>query len=209
MTIWTRRSNLLALTMAAVITIAAAIGPATQVRAHAEYERSAPGDGETIADAPARVDVWFTQELFRREGANTLVVTAADGTRVDADDVVIDDADRTHMSVGLRPTLPPGTYTVAWTSLSAIDGDTDEGTFIFQIDPSSTRTATPTPDPTVTATAAPEQTAAPTPTATPPDDDDALSIPWWSVVAALAMLSAAGIGAWGLFSAPTDDEVGR
>ncbi len=193
------------LAMAAAI-IAAAIAPVRTAHAHADYDRSSPGAGTVIAAAPERLDVWFTQALFRREGANTLIVTGPGGERADSGDVVIDDADRTRMSVGLPPDLPPGEYTVAWTSLSAVDGDTAEGTFAFTIDPAATpppATATPA----ASATAAP---AAATGTASPPPaaGGDGDGFPWWALIALGAIAAAGGIGAWTLLTAPTSDETG-
>ncbi|HEY8489750.1 MAG TPA: copper resistance CopC family protein [Dehalococcoidia bacterium] len=131
-----------------------AAGPAAPgARAHAEYQRSEPPAGGVVREAPGRVDVWFTQELFRQAGANAIEVTGPDGTRADTGDVVLDDADRHHLSVGLRPGLPPGVYTVTWRNLSAEDGDPHAGSFTFTVDPA----AAPTPSP---GQAAPPQGAA-------------------------------------------------
>lgn len=113
------------------------------VGAHAEYQRSEPPADGVVPQAPARVDVWFTQELFRQAGANVIEVTGPDGARVDTGDVVLDDADRHHLSVGLRPDLPPGRYTVAWRNLSADDGDPHDGSFAFTVDPAAQPTAAP------------------------------------------------------------------
>jgi len=101
--------------------------------AHAEYDHSAPQDGAVLAQSPAEVHVWFTEELFRREGANTLAVFGPSGTQVDQGDARIDDDDRTRMLVSLNPGLPDGQYTVRWQSLSLDDGDEDSGEFSFTI----------------------------------------------------------------------------
>src|SRR5215207_11125489 len=62
--------------------------------AHAGYSRSEPGAGAIVAAAPARLDVWFTQDLFRRAGENWLHVAGPDGAEVTAAEAVIDDDDR-------------------------------------------------------------------------------------------------------------------
>jgi methionine-rich copper-binding protein CopC len=117
-----------------------------------------------IPEAPAEVHVWFTQELFRRAGANTLEVVGPDGARVDKQDARIDDDDRTHMIVSLQGDLPAGAYTVRWTSLSADDGDADSGEFGFTVDPAAPRT-TPA-SPTGPTAGSPETPASP-PTVAP------------------------------------------
>lgn len=171
--------------------------------AHAEYDRSNPPEGAVIPEAPERLDAWFTQDLFRREGENRLEVTNEAGERVDTDDLVIDDADRTHASVGLQPDLPPGTYTVYWRTLSATDGDTDEGTFQFTIDPSATPTPTPestetaTPTESATTSATPSATSEATPAAEAQGESGA-SFPWWAAIAAVGILAAGAGGAWAL-----------
>ncbi|MEZ4503702.1 MAG: copper resistance protein CopC [Dehalococcoidia bacterium] len=196
------RSRTLMLGAAAVLVTVAALGAPSlggyaRALAHAEVDRASPAIDSTIPEAPAQLEVWFTQELFRRTGANTLEVTASDGTSAVSGDPVIDDDDRTHMTVPLNPNLEAGTYTVTWHSLSAVDGDEAEGSFTFTIDPSVPAT-TATPE----ATAAAEVTVTPAPeTATPPPatvSTDGAGFPWWAVVAAAAVLAAGGIGAWTL-----------
>jgi len=142
------------------------------VYAHADYARSEPGAGAVVAEAPSRVDVWFTQDLFRRQGENWLRVTGPDGSEVTAGEAVIDDDDRRHMSVELLPGLPAGEYTVAWRSLSSEDGDDAEGAFTFLVDPDAQATSTPMlseaalPSPTSPPAEA-TSTVAPTPTPAP------------------------------------------
>lgn len=195
-----------------VALVAASLALPSVVWAHAEYDRSNPPADTAVPEAPERLDVWFTQDLFRREGENALEVTNEAGERVDLDDLVIDDADRTHASVGLPVDLPAGTYTVYWRTLSATDGDTDEGTFTFTIDPN----ATPVPTETVEATATEPPTSTPTPDGASPtseatpsgeggeagEDDEAedegTPMPWWVLIAALGILGAGAAGAWAI-----------
>lgn len=139
------------------------------VRGHADYERSDPATGATLAEAPTQVQIWFTQELFRRQGENYIQVYNADGDRVDLDDAVISDDDRTLITVSLAPDLADGIYTVRWRALSAEDGHPKEGEFTFSVGdaPAAPPEATPVADeetPTNTP-AAPEE--APAATATP------------------------------------------
>jgi methionine-rich copper-binding protein CopC len=112
-------------------------------RAHAAYLRSAPGENSVVSAPPARVDIWFTQELFRRQGENQIQVFGAGEQPVHAGDAQVDDDDRTHLWVELLPGLAPGTYRVEWRSLSAEDGDSDQGMFSFTLDPQAEATSTP------------------------------------------------------------------
>ena len=59
-------------------------------------------------------------------------VLNATGARVDNKNSAVDANDLTVMSVSL-PSLPDGTYTVAWRNLSTIDGHSLRGSFIFSV----------------------------------------------------------------------------
>lgn len=142
---------------------------------HADYARAEPAADAVVSTVPTQVRIWFTQELFRRQGVNKIEVLDAAGNRVDQGDVTIDDDDRTLMQVMLAPALPDGVYTVRWQSLSAEDGHEGKGEFTFTVeagtatnDTAAQAEASPTaalPTPPATATTAPP-TAAP-PTASP------------------------------------------
>jgi len=184
--------------VATAVALAFAGATTAVVYAHAEPERSIPAADSVVPRAPDRVDVCFTQELFRREGANVLTVEGPDGVPVDSGDSTIDASDRERMSVGLPRGLPDGEYTVHWVTLSAIDGDAAEGSFTFTIDPTA-------PEPT--APASDEDTAGqPTAVATSTDQaapassliNEGAAFPWWAVTAAVALLASAGLGAWAL-----------
>jgi methionine-rich copper-binding protein CopC len=190
--------------------VAVSLGPPLPVSAHAEYDRSSPADGAVVAEPPEQIEVWFTQELFRRAGANTLVVTAPDGSRVNGGEPVIDDVDRTHITVALLPDLAPGEYVVQWTSLSATDGDEASGEFAFTYDPD----ATPTVGGTEATTEATPSATAPSSDASPtaaPDagsgllDEDGSAFPWWALIAAAALLSGGALGAWAMLAAERGD----
>ena len=173
-----------------VAVIAAFVSPAS-VSAHSDYERSVPARDEVVQAAPALIDVFFTQEVFRQEGSNFVRVFDSSGTQVSDGDGVIDDDDRTHISATLQPDLPPGRYIVRWKTLSDIDGDDDEGAFCFYIavQPSPSEQeecaafaeegetpGAPTTEPAGPTATAPEEQPTSTPAATPAsteeDDDD-------------------------------------
>jgi methionine-rich copper-binding protein CopC len=101
-------------------------------QAHAEYDHSDPATGATVAAAPATVTVVFTEELVSQ--GSSLEVRDSTNTRVDTgNSQVVNATPKNTMTIGLKPGLPPGSYTVAWTTLSADDGDKDSGTFSFSV----------------------------------------------------------------------------
>jgi hypothetical protein len=85
-----------------------------------------------VATAPATVTVVFTEELA--SPGSSLEVRDLTNNRVDAgNSQVLNVNPKNTMTIGLKPGLPPGLYTVAWTTLSAADGTTNSGTFSFGV----------------------------------------------------------------------------
>ncbi len=185
----TTSSRAIALAVLAVV-LGITAGTPRPVEAHADYERSIPAADAVVNVAPEAVEIWFSQELFKREGANTIVVTGPDG-RVDDATPIVDDADREHLSVGLASDLAPGMYEVAWTSLSAIDGDSAEGTWSFTIDPNAEPSTPPPSDTEVEPTTEATATAAPAAAS----GGNGSSFPVWVLIAAGSIALATAITA--------------
>ena len=114
--------------------LCAALAVAAPAAAHAAYASSAPTFGEVLETAPDQIELRFTQQLFRREGANQIrIERAAAGAAVSLGDVTIDNADRAAMRARVLEPLSPGRYLVSWQNLSADDGDTDSGVYPFYV----------------------------------------------------------------------------
>ncbi len=129
-----KRRLLTHLMLGLLFSAAAACLFAPDAAAHAAYESSSPAFAEVLDESPDQVSIRFSQELFRREGANAISVQHADsGDQVAVGPAVITNDDRRLMAVGVRDTLAPGRYLVSWINLSAEDGDEDSGTFPFYV----------------------------------------------------------------------------
>jgi methionine-rich copper-binding protein CopC len=170
------------LLLAALLLAAFILVTPGDVRAHAGYESSTPGDGEVVAEPPERVDIFFSQEIARSGGLPTVIVVNEAGDTI-ADEAVLDDADRTHISIELPPALPERRYTVIWHTLSDEDGEEARGAFHFFIG------AGPPPQPTGGAESprpGAEPTPVPTPVPTEERDDDGSGIETWMLIAGVA-----------------------
>ena len=97
--------------------------------AHAFLDHAEPKVGSTLAASPSVVKIWFTEEL--EAAFSKIRVYDAKGTEVDKKDVAVDAADKSLMTVSV-PTLPPGTYKVAWSAV-AVDTHHTTGTFTFTV----------------------------------------------------------------------------
>ncbi len=115
--------------------------------AHATFVRSNPAADARLVRPPTEVRVVFS-EPPAPEGSD-IRVSDASGRRVDKRNVAASGEEN-----GLRVSLEPigdGGYTVAWTALSAVDGHTYRGTFVFAVGnaplPGIPEVAEPSPPP--------------------------------------------------------------
>ncbi len=123
------------LKLCAFLVITACIGlalgaPASSASAHAQYVRSQPAENTVVAQMPIEVLIWFTEAIEIQY--SEMQVVNASGTRVDNADTHLH-FDPTNPGITIQPNLPPGTYTVAWRMLSAVDGHRTAGTFAFSV----------------------------------------------------------------------------
>ncbi len=102
------------------------------VRGHARLVRSEPAAGAVVRVPPVLVRAWFSEEL---DPARSVInVRDARGALVGSGGVDLNDLERRSMVAGLKP-LRPGTYTVAWQTVSALDADLLRGRFRFTVAP--------------------------------------------------------------------------
>jgi hypothetical protein len=110
--------------------LALASGPlAAPVFAHSLLVRSQPDRGATVARAPERVQLWFSERL--EPAYATLSVWSEAGAQVDAGDAAVDAGDPRVLSTN-APNLAPGRYTVRYRVLS-VDGHVVESSFTFTV----------------------------------------------------------------------------
>jgi copper transport protein len=169
------------LVVLAVVAAVATLGGIPSAFAHAGYDRSTPGDGEVLAEAPSRVDVYFAQQVARSGGLPTLIVVNEAGDQVDTG-AVLDDDDRTHMSAELEDGLGDGRYTVIWHTLSADDDEEAQGAFHFYIGSGPSTGPTSSAGPTTT------------PSAPADENDDDGGVPGWLLIAGIAGGLVVGVG---------------
>lgn len=114
----------------ALLALAFAAGDAF---AHAHLARSQPAAQSVAAQAPATLDLYFTEgvepafsraELYRVDKGTT--------TRIETGKPSVDPADDKHLSVPVSGALASGRYTVKWQAL-ATDGHKTQGQYDFTV----------------------------------------------------------------------------
>jgi len=100
-------------------------GSVRPVHAHALYERSQPATGSRL-ETPGQIQVWFTEPVAPELSELQVLDTAR--RRVDHQDTHLAPGENRALTVSV-PQLPDGTYMVAWSVLSAVDGHVTRGVF--------------------------------------------------------------------------------
>jgi len=111
------------------------------VSAHAILLRSEPNKLDTLTASPARIRMWFSEDLnptFSTAYVINAVHSSANvqknvKTDVDKDDARVSTTDPTEIDVSLKPNLPSAVYIVLYRTLSANDGHILYGFFLFTV----------------------------------------------------------------------------
>ena len=115
------------------LTLVLAMALASVAFAHALYASSVPAANSTVGSVPSQVKALFVEGVNPQ--GSSLTVTGPSGARVDLNDghVDLNVADRKTMVVSLKSGLGPGKYTVNWATVSADDGESASGSFVFTV----------------------------------------------------------------------------
>ena len=98
--------------------------------AHPKMVLSRPVANAQLARPPAKVQVWFDEELNTK--GSKLTVWNQDNERVDTGDGKVSLDDRKLIKAALKP-LPPGRYTVQWRAMADDDRGVTQGEFTFRV----------------------------------------------------------------------------
>ena len=112
--------------------------------AHANLAESDPAANSVLETPPSEVTIRFTEPL--EAALSEIRVLDSRGKQVDLGDSALDSGDPTVMSVSLG-LLDNGTYTVAWSNVSTVDGHRVRGAFLFSVgEPLSVSVSAPLDD---------------------------------------------------------------
>jgi methionine-rich copper-binding protein CopC len=169
--------------------------------AHAELDKATPADKSTVQGSPTEILMTFTEAVDPAKSSIKLVdasgAVVADGSTVSSGNPKL-------IRLAISTVLAPATYTVRWTTASAVDGDLDHGTTTFtvaaaaSVEPSaSTAPSAPTASSSAAASVAPSSVApsvAPSPSSPPTTPATSTNDAVIPIIVALILL--VGLGAW-------------
>lgn len=129
-----------------LLTLVCALLPSQRASAHTILIRAEPMDGAVVAVAPAVIHLWFNEAIVARFSSVQLLDQA--NQSVMGVNVQVDPAATEQLLIRL-PALRPGTYTLFWKALSAVDGHFSHGFTTLHVGQAS---MVGTPPPTITDT---------------------------------------------------------
>jgi len=155
---------------------------------HAKVNKAIPAIGSTISQAPTVVTVFTLENINPNPNKSNLFVYSPAGDLISQGNATVSLTNPREMSITIKPDKANlnGVYVVRWITVSAEDGDPDQGAFVFTVNASVA--TTPTPVATATPSTAPSTTTT----------NGAGGTPIWVliVVGLVALLIGLGIGIW-------------
>jgi methionine-rich copper-binding protein CopC len=122
---------------------------------HAKVNKAIPAIGSTVSQAPTTVTVFTLENINPDPNKSNLFVYSPAGDLISQGNAKVSLTNPEEMSIAIKPDSahPNGVYVVRWITVSALDGDPDQGAFVFTVNTSAV--TTPTPVATTTASTAP------------------------------------------------------
>ena len=158
------------------------------IPAHAKVLSAIPAIGSTVSQAPTTVTVFTAENINPDPNKSNLFVYSPAGDLISQGNAAVSFTNPKQMSIPIKPDSahPNGVYVVQWKTVSALDGDPDQGAFVFTVNTGVVTTPTPVP------TTSTSQTTPPTATTTSGTGDTPVWVP--IVVGVLALLIGLGGG---------------
>jgi copper transport protein len=118
-------------TIAAIVVAVLAVAVlAAAASAHALPQSSSPSPGSSLQEAPTQVSIVFGERPDVKLSSINVLDSSGASVTAGPTTVAADNADE--LVVPLKP-LSPGVYTVAWRTVSAVDGHSATGSFAFGV----------------------------------------------------------------------------
>jgi copper resistance protein C len=127
---------------------------------HAKVTKAIPAIGSTVSQAPTTVTVFASENVNPDPNKSNLFIYSPAGDLISQGNAKVSLTNPEEMSITIKPDTANlnGVYVVQWKTVSALDGDPDQGAFVFTVNTG----AAATPTPAVTATNLTGQSTTPT-----------------------------------------------
>src|SRR5260370_6883302 len=107
----------------------------TNYPAHAKVNKAIPAIGSTVSQTPATVTVFTLENINPTPSKSNLFVYSPAGDLISQGNAKVSLTNPREMSITIKPEPAnlKGVYVVRWITVSAEDGDPDQGAFVFTV----------------------------------------------------------------------------
>ena len=115
------------------------------IPAHAKVNKAIPAIGSTISQVPTTVTVFTLENINPDPNKSNLFVYSPAGDLISQGNAMVSLTNPREMSIAIKPDQANlnGVYVVRWITVSAEDGDPDQGAFVFTVNTGAVTTPTP------------------------------------------------------------------
>jgi methionine-rich copper-binding protein CopC len=112
---------------------------------HAKVTKAIPAIGSTVSQAPTIVTVFALENINPDPNKSNLFIYSPAGDLISQGNAKVSLTNPEEMSITVKPDSANlnGVYVVQWKTVSAKDGDPDQGAFVFTVNTGAVATPTP------------------------------------------------------------------
>ncbi len=113
--------------------------------AHAKVNKAIPAIGSTVSQAPTTVTVFTLENINPDPSKSNLFIYDPAGELISQGNAKVSLTNPSEMSITIKPDPANinGVYVVQWKTVSAKDGDPDQGAFVFTVNTAAVASPTP------------------------------------------------------------------
>jgi copper resistance protein C len=134
------------LSLGLMLVMVGVVSAHTSYPAHAKVNKAIPAIGSTISQAPTSVTVFTLENMAPGPSKSNLFVYSPAGDLISQGNATVSLTNPREMSITIKPDPAnlKGVYVVRWITVSAQDGDPDQGAFVFTVN-AAAAVVSPTP----------------------------------------------------------------
>jgi len=148
----------LLLSMGLLYLMTGTVSAHSTIPTHAKVNKAIPAIGSTVSQAPTTVTVFTLENINPDPNKSNLFIYSPAGDLISQGNATVSLTNPREMSITIKPDKANlnGVYVVRWITVSAQDGDPDQGAFVFTVNTGAV--TTPTPVATTTTSTTPSAT---------------------------------------------------
>jgi copper resistance protein C len=135
----------LLLSMGLLYLVTGTVSAHSTIPAHAKVNKAIPAIGSTVSQAPTTVTVFTLENINPDPNKSNLFIYSPAGDLISQGNAKVSLTNPREMSITIKPDQANlnGVYVVRWITVSAEDGDPDQGAFVFTVKTGVVTTPTP------------------------------------------------------------------